>query len=32
MGKVMLPFARRGAARQIPKDHARLKEILEAGS
>lgn len=32
MGKLMLPFARRGAQKQIPKDHAKLKELLEAGA
>ena len=32
MGKVMLRFARPGAAEQIPKDRGRLKEILEVGS
>ena len=32
IGKLLLPFARMGAAKQVPKDHARLKELLEAGS
>jgi uncharacterized membrane protein len=32
MGKFMLPFARWGAQKQIPKDHAKLKELLEAGA
>jgi uncharacterized membrane protein len=31
-GKLMAPLARRDAARRIPKDQAKLKQILEAGA
>ncbi|MBV9213686.1 MAG: SRPBCC family protein [Actinobacteria bacterium] len=31
-GKLFAPFARRDAARQITKDQAKLKEVLESGS
>jgi uncharacterized membrane protein len=31
IGKVMAPLARMNARKQIPKDHARLKERLESG-
>ena len=31
-GKLVAPFARRGAAREVRQDHARLKERLEAGA
>ena len=30
-GKFVAPFARRQAAREVPQDHERLKEQLEAG-
>jgi hypothetical protein len=30
-GKLVAPFARRQAAREVPQDHERLKERLEAG-
>jgi uncharacterized protein YndB with AHSA1/START domain len=30
-GKLIAPFARRQAAREVPQDHERLKERLEAG-
>ena len=30
-GKLVAPFARRGAAKESPRDYARLKERLEAG-
>jgi uncharacterized protein YndB with AHSA1/START domain len=30
-GKLVAPFARRQAAREVPQDHGRLKERLEAG-
>ena len=30
-GKLVAPFARRGAAKEVQQDHARLKERLEAG-
>jgi uncharacterized protein YndB with AHSA1/START domain len=30
-GKLVAPFARRQAAREVPQDHERLKEQLEAG-
>jgi hypothetical protein len=30
-GKLMAPMARKAAARQVPKDQAKLKEGLEAG-
>jgi uncharacterized membrane protein len=32
MGKVFAPLARRDARKQVPKDHARLKERLESGA
>ena len=32
LGKLIAPLARRDAATQIPKDHARLKERLERGA
>jgi hypothetical protein len=31
-GKPVAPFARRGAAKEVPQDHERLKERLEAGA
>jgi uncharacterized protein YndB with AHSA1/START domain len=31
-GKLVAPFARRGAAREAAQDHKRLKERLEAGT
>jgi uncharacterized membrane protein len=31
LGKLVAPLARRQAARQIPQDHAKLKERLESG-
>ena len=31
LGKLIAPFARRQAAREIPKDQQRLKEKLESG-
>jgi len=31
-GKLMAPLARRDAARRVPKDQAKLKQILESGS
>jgi hypothetical protein len=30
-GKRVAPFPRRGAAKEVQQDHARLKERLEAG-
>ena len=32
MGKLLLPLVRRDAAKQVPKDQARLKERLESGA
>lgn len=32
VGKVIAPLARRDARKQIPQDHARLKERLESGA
>ena len=32
MGKALLPLARSQAAKQVPRDHERLKERLESGS
>jgi uncharacterized membrane protein len=32
LGKVMLPMVRKQAAKQIPQDHAKLKELLESGA
>jgi uncharacterized protein YndB with AHSA1/START domain len=32
LGKLVAPFARRGAAKEVEQDHARLKERLEAGA
>jgi uncharacterized membrane protein len=32
IGKLLAPFARRQAARQIPQDQAKLKERLESGA
>jgi uncharacterized membrane protein len=32
LGKLIAPRARRDASKQIPQDHARLKELLEAGA
>jgi uncharacterized membrane protein len=32
LGKLIAPLARRDAAKQVPKDQARLKERLEAGA
>jgi hypothetical protein len=31
LGVLIAPFARRQARKQVPADHARLKEILERG-
>jgi uncharacterized membrane protein len=31
-GKLVAPLARRDVAKQLPKDHARLKELLERGA
>jgi uncharacterized membrane protein len=31
IGKLVVPFARRQSAKEIPEDHKRLKEILESG-
>lgn len=31
LGKLVAPFARRGAAKEVLEDHARLKERLEGG-
>jgi uncharacterized membrane protein len=31
-GKMMAPMARKAAAKQVPKDQAKLKERLEAGA
>ena len=31
-GKLIAPLARRDARKQVPKDHARLKERLESGA
>ena len=32
IGKLLLPLVRRDAAKQVPKDQARLKERLESGA
>jgi len=32
MGKLLLPLVRNQAAKQVPKDQARLKERLESGT
>lgn len=32
LGKLIAPFARRQAAKQVPEDQARLKERLESGA
>jgi len=32
LGKIFGAFARRDAAKQVPKDQARLKELLESGA
>jgi hypothetical protein len=32
LGKLIAPLARRQAAKQVPKDQARLKELLERGA
>jgi uncharacterized membrane protein len=32
LGKLVAPLARRDAAKQVPKDQARLKERLESGA
>ena len=31
-GKLFAPFARRNAAKEIPKGHEKLKELLESGA
>ena len=31
LGKLLVPFARRDAAKHVPEDQARLKERLESG-
>jgi uncharacterized membrane protein len=31
IGKLFAPFARRQAAKQVPEDQARLKQVLESG-
>jgi uncharacterized membrane protein len=31
-GKLIAPLARRDAAKRIPQDHAKLKQLLEAGA